>query len=69
MDFPKNKMQFVASHGGNSSPEGWIVLNIGNMELEGVNKIYISLADVEQLRAAGDAREQELRKARELLGG
>jgi hypothetical protein len=69
MDFPKEKMQFVTSHSGNSSPQGWLVLNIANMDLDGVNRIVISLEDVDRLRAAGDVQAEKLRKARELLGG
>jgi hypothetical protein len=69
MDFPKEKMEFVTSHGGNPSPEGWLVLDISNMDLDGVNRIVVSLADVDRLRAAGDLQEQRLRQARQLLGG
>jgi hypothetical protein len=69
MDFPKQKMRFTAAHGGSLSPQGWIVLDISNMDMDGVNQIYVSVADVEQLRAAGDRQTESLRKARELLGG
>lgn len=69
MDFPKEKMQFVTSQAGNSSPQGWLVLNIANMDLDGVNRLVISLEEVDRLRAAGDQQSEKLRKARELLGG
>jgi hypothetical protein len=69
MDFPKHKMEFASTHSGGSSSQGWIVLDIANMELDGVNKVYISLEDVDALRAAGDIQQEQLRKARELLGG
>jgi hypothetical protein len=69
MEFPKEKLHFVTSQGGNSSPQGWLILNIANMDLDGVNRLVISLEDVDRLRAAGDVQAEKLRKARELLGG
>jgi hypothetical protein len=69
MDFPKEKLQFVTSHSGNASAQGWLVLDIANMDLDGVNRLVISLEDVDRLRAAGDVQAEKLRKARELLGG
>ena len=69
MNFPKTKMQFTSTHGGSPSVQGWLVLDIANMDLDGVHKIYVSLEDVDRLRAAGDLQQERLRKARELLGG
>jgi hypothetical protein len=69
MDFPREKMQFVTSHGGSRSEQGWLVLDIANIELDGVNRLVISLADVDRLRAAGDVQAQKLQEARKLLGG
>jgi hypothetical protein len=68
MDFPKSKMTFTTTHAGSPSAQGWLVLEIANMDLDGVNKLYVSLEEVDRLRAAGDLQQERLRKARELLG-
>ena len=69
MDFPKQKMRFTSTHGGDRSEDGWLVLDVRNVDLEGVGQIYISLADVRELKAKGDQRADLLRQARSLLGG
>jgi hypothetical protein len=69
MDFPKQKMRFTSTHGGDRYEEGWLVLDIRNVDLEGVGQIYISLADVSELKAKGDQQVDLLRQARSLLGG
>jgi hypothetical protein len=69
MDFPKQKLRFTSIHGGDRSAEGWLVLDIRNLDLEGVGQIYISLADVRELKAQGDQQADALRQARGLLGG
>ncbi len=69
MDFPKQKMRFTSTHGGNPSEEGWLVLDIRNVDLEGVGEIVISLADVRELKTKGDQQDELLRQVRSLLGG
>ena len=69
MDFPKEKISFLTTHHGEASPAGWLVLDVANLELEGVTKIYLDIRDVEAARARGDEQAEQLRKARELLGG
>jgi len=39
------------------------------MDMDGVNRLVVSLADVDRLRAAGDLQAQKLLEARKLLGG
>ena len=69
MDFPKQKMRFTSTHGSDRSEEGWLVLDIRNVDLEGVSQIYVSLADVRELKAKGDQQADLLKQARSLLGG
>ena len=69
MLFPKEKMSHTSTYQGNKSDEGWLILNIGNVELEGVNKIYIDLSDVEQVRQRMTEKADELEKAKRLLAG
>jgi hypothetical protein len=69
VDFPKQKMRFTSTHGGDRSDEGWLVLDIRNVDLEGVGQIVISLADVRELKAKGDQQGELLKQAALLLGG
>jgi hypothetical protein len=69
VNFPKQKLRFTTTHGGDRSEDGWLVLDVRNVDLEGVGQIYISLADVRELKAKGDQQGDLLRQARSLLGG
>jgi len=69
MDFPREKMEFVTSHGGKTSEKGWLVLNLRTLDLEGITRIYIDLEDVEDLRERGERHSDALRRMRSLLGG
>ena len=69
MNFPVEKMRFTTVHGANRSEEGWLVLDVRNMELEGVRQIVISMAQVRELKAMGERQPDLLREVRSLLGG
>ena len=68
MNFPKDRMRFVRAHDGSVSETGWLELDVKALDLEGVSKIYLDLAEVDHLREIGDQQEDALREARELLG-
>jgi len=69
MLFSKSRMRFTNSFQGRSEPEGWIVLDVTGVDLDGVNKIYLSMADLQHLKAQGDTSVDRLKQARALLGG
>ena len=69
MLFPKEKMSHTTSYQGNKTDEGWLILNIGNVELEGVNKIFIDLKEVQDVKQRASEKDAALDKARRLLGG
>jgi hypothetical protein len=69
MLFPKEKMRFTTNYPGKNDPEGWIVLDVTNTDLEGVNKIYLAIADIQSAKDKGDMAEDRLKQARALLGG
>jgi hypothetical protein len=69
MQFPKEKMRFTSTYGGDRSEEGWLLLDVRNVDLEGVTQIVLSMADVRELQAAGDEQAELLKRARSLLGG
>lgn len=69
MLFPRSRMRLVTSYQGKTAPGGWIVLDLAGVDLDGVNKLYLSVEDLEALQKAGDMTADRLKKARALLGG
>lgn len=69
MLFPKNRVKFTTSYQGKTDAQGWIVLDLAGVDLEGVNKLYLSMADLMALQKAGDVASDRLKQARALLGG
>jgi hypothetical protein len=69
MLFPKNRMRFTTNYQGKTEPQGWIVLDVAGVDLDGVNKIYLSIEDVQALKQGGDVATDRLKQARALLGG
>lgn len=69
MLFPKEKISHTTSYQGNKSDEGWLILNIGNLELEGVNKIYIDLREIDAIKKRAEKESDALEQAKKLLGG
>ena len=69
MLFPKEKISHTGLYQGNKSDEGWLILNIGNVELDGVSKIYIDLNDIDSIKKKAEKESEALRKTRMLLVG
>ena len=69
MKFPMQKMRFSSTYGGDRSDDGWLLLDVRDVDLDGVNQIVISLADVKEVQAKGDEQAELLKRARSLLGG
>lgn len=69
MLFPKKKMGFTSTYQGNKSEEGWLVLDIGNLELEGVTKLYIDMKDVAEAKTRRAKGSETVNDIRRLLGG
>jgi hypothetical protein len=69
MLFPKNKMRFTTTYQGKTEPDGWIVLDVKGVDLDGLGKIYLSIEDIRKLQQGGDMTTDKLKQARSLLGG
>jgi hypothetical protein len=69
MLFPKSRLRFTTTYQGKTSDEGWLVLDITALEMEGVNKIYIPMKEIHKAKEAGDTASDRLKQARSLLGG
>lgn len=50
MDFPKNRLKLTKHKGTHTSDQGWLVLNIKGIDLDGVNEVVISMADITGLK-------------------
>lgn len=69
MRFPREKMQIASVFEGKSPENGWLVLDISKLDLDGVARLYVSLDDVEAVRLSRDNEADALDQARKLLGG
>ena len=69
MLFSNKRMRFTTTFKGKTEPEGWIVLDLTGAEMEGVNKLYLSMEDIQKLKQGGDTTSDKLKQARSLLGG
>jgi hypothetical protein len=69
MDFPKNRLRVLRVHHGNPAASGWLELDLRGLDLEGASTLTIDLAEVDRLRAAAATQEDDLARARSLLGG
>ncbi|MCL6588681.1 MAG: hypothetical protein K6U80_01875 [Firmicutes bacterium] len=69
MLFPKDKMSYTSVYEGKKSDEGWLVLNIAGIDLEGVSKIFVDLSDVEEIKTKKLKAQEALEEARRLLSG
>lgn len=62
-------MKHTSIYQGNKSDEGWLVLDIGNIELEGVTKLYIDLRDVDEVKDKSAKASDAVNDLKRLLGG
>ena len=69
MLFPKSRMRLSDIYQGKTDPDGWIVLDLKGLDLDGETKVYLSLAEIQKLKAGGDTHATKLAQARALLGG
>lgn len=69
MLFPKKRLRYTTLYQGKTDPDGWIVLDMMGADIEGASKLYLSMADIERLKAGGDVTSDRLKQARNLLGG
>jgi len=69
MDFPKTHLKYLRSRGEKESRQGWLVLDIKALDLEGVTKICLNMDDVEAVQERKAASEVEAERLKKLLGG
>lgn len=69
MRFPKERLRFSRTHEGSPSVQGYLVLNLKGLDLEGVTQIVVEWSEIETTRLKGDSEETEKIRVRDLLGG
>ena len=54
MKIPVRFLKFSQSHDGVDSQEGWLEIDIRALDLDGVTKLHINLADVASVKGKRD---------------
>jgi len=69
MEFPKEHLGYSDTHGSKPSDNGWLILDVRTLDMEGVTKVYVNLDDVEAVKERKAQSESEADRLRKLLGG
>jgi hypothetical protein len=69
MKFPKQRLRFTKTNEGHTTKEGYLVLDLKGLDIEGASSLIIDMADVLAVQSQGDQQDEAKRRARELLGG
>lgn len=68
MRIPKERLEVKPTFEGRESPAGWLEINLKGLDLEGVTKLYLDLAELEGLRSRQGQAEDLFKKLRGTLG-
>lgn len=68
MRFPKERIRYAKVHEGRSDPEGFVLLDIKGLDIEGATKLVLRFADVAEARDRGMESESAAERVRALLG-
>lgn len=69
MLFPKSRVRFTHTYQGKTDPQGWYVLDLKGVDLDGATTLYLAAAELDALKARGDTASDRLKSAKALLGG
>jgi len=69
MKFPKQRIRFSTTADGHKSPQGYLILDLKGLDIEGATSLVLDMTEVEAARSRGDQEDDARRRARELLGG
>jgi hypothetical protein len=67
MKFPKEKMQVTPTYEGRESKEGWLVLDLAKVDIEGVSRVYVDLDEVKKLQQQKGEQADILKKTLDML--
>jgi len=55
MKIPARFLKYAATHGGTSSNEGWLEIDIRALDLDGVTRLYVNLDDLARVKDKRDS--------------
>jgi len=67
MRIPRERLEVKPTFEGKDSPAGWLEINLKGLDLDGVTKLYVDMADIEGLRARQGAADDLLKRLRGTL--
>jgi len=67
MRIPRERLEIKPTHGGKDSASGWLDIQLKGLDIEGVDRLYVDLADVEGLRAHQRGAEDLFQRLRNSL--
>lgn len=67
MDFPKNRLKLTKHKGTRTSDQGWLVLDVKGIDLDGVNEIVISMEDLNGLKVDAPPNSDPLSRLAQFL--
>jgi hypothetical protein len=68
MRFPRQRIAYVTTFEGHAAPEGFIVLDLKGLDLEGVTKLVLDGEHLSDARNQGERRQDAAQNLRNLLG-
>lgn len=69
MRFPRERISYTASFEGHAAPEGFIVLDLKGLDIEGVSKLVLDGEHIRLAREQGERRQETAQQLRLLLDG
>lgn len=67
MMFPRKRMRLTLSFKGRTDPDGWIELDISGMDMDGIKKVYLPVADLKVVQERGNKEVTSFKDAQALL--
>ncbi len=67
MRFPRDRISVRTVHEGHTSPDGFIVLDLKGLDMEGVTSLVIDGAHLREAQAQGLQRQDAAQRLRDLL--
>ncbi|MCC6730288.1 MAG: hypothetical protein IT208_13205 [Chthonomonadales bacterium] len=68
MRFPKERVRFARIHDGHAAPNGYLVLDLRGLDIEGVASLVLDMDEVSAAQGQGDREAEARRQLRDLFG-
>jgi len=69
MRISRERLEVRPTFEGKDSPAGWLEISLKGLDMDGVTRLYIDLADLEGLRSKRSEADDLLKRLRGSLGG